>query len=101
MSTDRPVRSASGSLRRPATFACAAAWPAAYATTGRDLAGFAAAGRLRRGLRAVLTHHVIFAWNRTGLPHATQASLAAAASGVVSGCDPTRHHPENGGSACF
>ncbi|MFI1191621.1 thiopeptide-type bacteriocin biosynthesis protein [Streptomyces californicus] len=66
-----------------------AAWPHAFTTAGRDLAALAAAGRLHRGLRAVLAHHIIFAFNRLGLPHATQATLAAGAKAVVFGPDPT------------
>jgi hypothetical protein len=37
----------------------------------------------------VLAHHSLFAWNRIGLPYATQAALAAAAKTVVFGPDPT------------
>ena len=42
----------------------------------RDLA---AAGQLYRGLRDVLAHHLIFAWNRAGLPYMTQSVIAGAA----------------------
>jgi hypothetical protein len=42
------------------------------------------------GLRDVLAHHVIFAWNRLGLPSATQVVLAAAAKTAVFGPDPTQ-----------
>ncbi|NSC22246.1 methyltransferase [Streptomyces albus subsp. chlorinus] len=65
-----------------------AAWPQAFTTAGRDLAALAAGGRLHRGLRAVLAHHLIFAFNRFGLPHATQATLATGAKAVVFGPDP-------------
>jgi hypothetical protein len=34
-------------------------------------------------LRAVLAHHVIFAWNRIGLSHTTQSLLANVAKAVV------------------
>ncbi|MEV7600942.1 thiopeptide-type bacteriocin biosynthesis protein [Kitasatospora sp. NPDC089797] len=61
----------------------------AHSDTGAELAGLHAAGRLHRGLRDVLAHHVIFAWNRCGLPYATQTSFAAAAKTVVFGPDPT------------
>ncbi|WP_329087731.1 MULTISPECIES: thiopeptide-type bacteriocin biosynthesis protein [unclassified Streptosporangium] len=63
-------------------------WTGAFAVAGQDLAGLSAAGLLRRGLRAVLAHHIIFVWNRFGLPHATQAVLAATAKTVVFGADP-------------
>jgi len=49
---------------------------AAFHTAGRDLARLAADGRLTRGLRAVLTHHTIFALNRAGTSPYQQAALA-------------------------
>jgi len=54
-------------------------WPervAAFEAAGRGLARLAAAGRLTRGLRAVLAHHAIFAFNRAGTPPAEQAAAA-------------------------
>lgn len=54
-------------------------WTAAFEHAGRALGTAAAEGTLRRGLRAVLAHHVIFHWNRLGLPTKTQAILAHAA----------------------
>lgn len=65
-------------------------WADAYRAAGRELADLNASGHLRRGLRDVLAHHVIFAWNRFGLPYATQAVLAAAAKTVVFGPDPAQ-----------
>lgn len=65
-------------------------WTDAFASAGRELAASAAGGRLHRGVRAVLTHHVVFAWNRLGLAYATQATLADAAQAVVFGPDPTK-----------
>ncbi len=67
----------------------AAGWAGAYTAAGRELADLTATGRLHRGLRDVLAHHVIFAWNRIGLPYATQAKLTAAAKTVIFGADPT------------
>jgi thiopeptide-type bacteriocin biosynthesis protein len=61
------------------------AWANAFTTAGADLGSLAIEGNLTRGLRAVLAHHVIFAWNRIGLPHNTQAVLAHAAKTVVFG----------------
>ncbi|MBN1170630.1 MAG: thiopeptide-type bacteriocin biosynthesis protein [Micromonosporaceae bacterium] len=74
----------------------AAAWLDAAAQTGQALKTTAAAGTLRRGLRAVLAHHVIFHWNRLGLDATTQALLAhtaaeavfTAADGEPAGCEP-------------
>lgn len=64
-------------------------WSAAYETAGRELAQLNAEGRLRRGLRDVLAHQVIFAANRFGVPATTQAALANAATAAVFGDTPT------------
>lgn len=62
-----------------------AEWAAAFDSAGTALGDLARNGTLRRGVRAVLTHHVIFHWNRIGLPHETQSVLAHAAQAVVLG----------------
>lgn len=67
----------------------AAGWARAYTAAGQELAQLAVSGALRRGLRDVLAHHVLFAWNRIGLAYGTQAVLAATAKIVVFGPDPT------------
>lgn len=67
---------------------CVSAWAAAFTSAGRQTAGLASAGQLHRGLRDVLAHHVVFAWNRIGLPHNAQAVLASTAARVVFGPDP-------------
>lgn len=59
--------------------AFAAPWRAAYTDAGHRLANAAAAGRLQRGLRAILSHIVIFHWNRIGLSATAQAILTRAA----------------------
>jgi protein-L-isoaspartate(D-aspartate) O-methyltransferase len=51
-------------------------WLAALERAGRALAELARAGQLQRGLRAVLTHHLLFLANRAGLSVVDQASLA-------------------------
>jgi thiopeptide-type bacteriocin biosynthesis protein len=71
-----------------APLASAAQWAGTYAAAGRELAGLAAMGELHRGLRDVLAHHVIFAWNRIGLPYQVQVGLAATARTVVFGPNP-------------
>ncbi|WP_433228843.1 thiopeptide-type bacteriocin biosynthesis protein [Actinomadura formosensis] len=58
----------------------ATVWRDAFRASGRLLAAAAATGRLDRGLRAVLTHVVIFHWNRLGLSATTQGILARAAT---------------------
>ncbi|MGH3866807.1 MAG: thiopeptide-type bacteriocin biosynthesis protein [Pseudonocardiaceae bacterium] len=60
-------------------------WAAAFEEAGRALGDLAGNGTLRRGARAVLAHHVIFHWNRIGLPHTTQSILANVATAVVLG----------------
>ncbi|MBM0202007.1 thiopeptide-type bacteriocin biosynthesis protein [Micromonospora sp. STR1s_5] len=57
----------------------AAPWHDAYTVAGRELASAATAGTLTRGLPAVVSHIVIFHWNRLGLPAHTQGILARAA----------------------
>ncbi|MCX5357304.1 thiopeptide-type bacteriocin biosynthesis protein [Streptomyces sp. NBC_00124] len=76
-------------MRMGGPLAHLAHWARAYADAGRDMAHLMELGLLHRGLRAVLAHHVLFAWNRIGLPYATQAVLADAARTVVFGPDPT------------
>jgi protein-L-isoaspartate(D-aspartate) O-methyltransferase len=58
-------------------------WPAAFHHAGQRLADLAHRGELTRGLRAVLTHHLLFAWNRAGIPGRQQALLAATAACVA------------------
>lgn len=81
---------AESQLRPGCTLAAISGWADAYRTAGRELAALNADGRLHRGLRDVLAHHVIFAWNRLGLLSTTQAVLASAATAVVFGPDPTQ-----------
>jgi thiopeptide-type bacteriocin biosynthesis protein len=76
-----------------APLAFAADWMTAFTTAGRALDQLATAGRLHRGLREVLAHHIIFAWNRIGLPAGTQAAVATAATAVVFGRDPAAVRP--------
>jgi protein-L-isoaspartate(D-aspartate) O-methyltransferase len=54
-------------------------WSAAFDYAGQQLADHARCGTLERGLRAVLAHHVLFHWNRLGLPYADQSILSAIA----------------------
>ncbi|MBM9506767.1 thiopeptide-type bacteriocin biosynthesis protein [Actinacidiphila acididurans] len=75
--------------REDGPLAHAAGWARAYTTAGQELAQLAASGALHRGLRGILAHHVLFAWNRIGLPYDTQAVLAATAKIVVFGPDAT------------
>ena len=49
---------------------------APFEDAGRQLAFLAADGLLTRGLRSVLAHHLIFAFNRAGIPSRVQAAAA-------------------------
>jgi thiopeptide-type bacteriocin biosynthesis protein len=60
-------------------------WLTSFEAAGDELKALAGQGLLTRGIRAVLAHHVIFHWNRLGLPARTQANLATAAA---SACIP-------------
>jgi thiopeptide-type bacteriocin biosynthesis protein len=80
---------ASGALFGPGKpLAFAAPWITAFDNAGRALRTAADTGTLRRGLRSVLAHHIIFHWNRLGLTSQTQAVLAHAA------CDTIMYDPE-------
>jgi thiopeptide-type bacteriocin biosynthesis protein len=56
----------------------AAPWLAGLCAAGERLGHDAGGGRLDRGLRAILTHVVIFHWNRFGLSATSQGVLARA-----------------------
>lgn len=65
-----------------------ASWAETYTATGKALATLANTGQLHRGLRSVLAHHAIFAWNRVGIRFGVQAALASAIQTAVFGPDP-------------
>jgi protein-L-isoaspartate(D-aspartate) O-methyltransferase len=58
-------------------------WISAFEQTGQALADLARTGALRRGVRSVLAHHVIFHANRAGLPVRDQSILATLAAGTM------------------
>jgi len=72
----RPLR-ARGSLE------AAADWFTAFEQAGAALKELNRDGRLTRGLRAVIAHHTIFAWNRLGIPAPAQAAIAQASKEVI------------------
>ncbi|SES28542.1 thiopeptide-type bacteriocin biosynthesis domain-containing protein [Lentzea xinjiangensis] len=63
-------------------------WLVAFTHTGNSLKSLREQGLLTRGIRAIVTLHVIFAWNRLGLTAPTQASLATAAKEAIFGAAP-------------
>jgi protein-L-isoaspartate(D-aspartate) O-methyltransferase len=60
-------------------------WVDAFEHADRHLADLAAQGTLTRGLRGVLTQHLLFLFNRHGICARDQYVLAAAASRIVFG----------------
>ncbi|WP_017573276.1 methyltransferase, FxLD system [Nocardiopsis halotolerans] len=79
----RPL-AASGPLRHTSD------WAQVFTAAGAALAGLAAQGRLSRGLRAVCAHHLIFAFNRWGLPYRDQHILSTTARKAA--MTDTTHH---------
>jgi thiopeptide-type bacteriocin biosynthesis protein len=78
-----PVQADSAIFANPALSACTQPWAAAFSNAGHALAEASAAGTLQRGLRAILSHLLIFHWNRLGLPAVTQTLLARAATVAI------------------
>ncbi|MFB7651509.1 MULTISPECIES: thiopeptide-type bacteriocin biosynthesis protein [unclassified Streptomyces] len=59
------------------------AWAGAFRGTGQELRRAVQTGTLDRGLRQVLSYHVIFHWNRLGLSMRGQSILAWAARAAI------------------
>ncbi|MDX2820613.1 thiopeptide-type bacteriocin biosynthesis protein [Streptomyces ipomoeae] len=70
-------------LQSDRTLKPAADWVRAFRHAGRELGTAAREGILDRGLREVISYHVIFHWNRLGLPARTQSVLAHAARAAI------------------
>ncbi|MEW1659695.1 MULTISPECIES: thiopeptide-type bacteriocin biosynthesis protein [unclassified Streptomyces] len=68
---------------RPLSFA--ADWAGAFREAGASLGTAARTGTVDRGLRHILSYHVIFHWNRLGLPARKQSILAWAARAAILG----------------
>lgn len=60
-----------------------APWITTFTAAGRDLAAAVNDATLHRGVRDILAHHVIFHFNRLGVPDRHQAILAHAAHDAV------------------
>jgi thiopeptide-type bacteriocin biosynthesis protein len=75
-------------------------WHTAFANAGATLRHLRENGTLTRGLRAVIALHVIFHWNRIGLPATTQATLAHAAQDAIFGTTATAPDPASTTTAC-
>lgn len=70
-------------LRTDGDLEFATDWLTAFEQAGETLKTLSEEGLLTRGIRAVAAHHVIFHWNRIGLPYQTQANMARAAQEVI------------------
>ena len=70
---------------RPRTDVIEPNWLTAFEDAGRALRALREDGALSRGLRAITALHVIFHWNRIGIPATTQALLARAAKDAIFG----------------
>ncbi len=87
----RPLLLADGDtlLRSDGPLGSAAEWAAAFRGAGQALAHGVQDGSLDRGLRQVLSYHVIFHWNRLGLSMRGQSILAwAARAAILHGEEP-------------
>ncbi|MBP0455967.1 thiopeptide-type bacteriocin biosynthesis protein [Streptomyces montanisoli] len=73
-----------GALLRPGgPLEPVAEWATAFRITGQALRHAVHEGTLDRGLRRVLSYHVIFHWNRLGLSMRSQSVLAWAARAAI------------------
>ena len=79
------ARAASNLVNDGGALAFAADWTGAFEHGGTALGNAARDGKLGRGLRDILAHHVIFHWNRIGLSLKAQSILATAATDAVFG----------------
>lgn len=76
--------SSAGPLFSPgSSLASTATWADHFRQAGQDLGAMALTGNLERGLRRILSYHVIFHWNRFNIPPRTQAALAHAARDTI------------------
>ncbi|HEX5116296.1 MAG TPA: thiopeptide-type bacteriocin biosynthesis protein [Pseudonocardiaceae bacterium] len=66
-------------------------WASAFCQAGQAIAAAAGEGTLIHGIRDTLRHHVIFHWNRLGLPASTQSNLAHAARTAVFSSSSSNH----------
>ncbi|SOD67778.1 thiopeptide-type bacteriocin biosynthesis domain-containing protein [Streptomyces zhaozhouensis] len=83
-------------LSGDAPAAAVAGWVRAFEKAGRGIGTAAREGTLSRGLRQVLAYHVIFHWNRLGLPGRTQSVLASAARAAILEAEPPSRAASSG-----
>ncbi|CRK59227.1 O-methyltransferase clustered with LanBC [Alloactinosynnema sp. L-07] len=58
-------------------------WISTFYTAGEHLGRLSRTGKLHRGLRAVLAHHILFHWNRLGVNYRNQHRLANTATTTI------------------
>ncbi len=63
-------------------------WHSTFEDAGTALRQLEETGKLSRGIRAIVKEHVIFHWNRIGIPADRQARLANAATEAIFGSRP-------------
>ncbi|MFF8958694.1 thiopeptide-type bacteriocin biosynthesis protein [Streptomyces sp. NPDC014894] len=76
-----------------------AEWATAFRHTGQSLADAVQRGTLDRGLRQILSLHVIFHWNRLGLSVGAQSVLAWAARAAILGLPQSAEQAEGTATA--
>lgn len=59
------------------------AWAQTFQLAGEEMRVSGRSGTLERGLRELVSYHVIFHWNRMGLASVTQSALAHAAKAAI------------------
>ncbi|MFI2210131.1 thiopeptide-type bacteriocin biosynthesis protein [Streptomyces sp. NPDC020141] len=79
------VSAGSGLLEARGPLAGLSLWFGAFHSAGKRLEEAANANRLGRGTRDVVERHVLFHWNRTGLPAPQQSIVARVAREVILG----------------
>ncbi|GGJ75448.1 hypothetical protein GCM10010123_01810 [Pilimelia anulata] len=60
-----------------------AEWATVYIDFGHQISALNNAGNLHRGQRDILAHHIVFAFNRLGLPANAQSALSNAAKHAI------------------
>ncbi|WP_405643946.1 thiopeptide-type bacteriocin biosynthesis protein [Streptomyces uncialis] len=77
------VGPASSLLEAGGSLADLAEWLKAFDNTGKQLGEAARTGQLKRGIRDVLGRHVLFHWNKLGLPQSQQSIVARVARSTI------------------
>lgn len=79
------VSHGSGLLETGGPLTGLSSWFEVFRNAGKQLDEAARTNRLDRGIRDILERHILFHWNRTGLPSSQQSVVAAAARSTILG----------------